>query len=96
MRFKTGAPSWALFGTLAIFASDNDPCAHSTNICVSAQIKVFSDFKKICDTVKKANNGRKKMADSFGGSLNMVLWILIIVGGGVLQLSLFIRHEGFC
>jgi len=22
--------------------------------------KFFSDFKKICDTVKKANNGRKK------------------------------------
>jgi hypothetical protein len=59
MRFKTGALSWALFGTLATSASGNDPCAQSANICGSAQIKVFQ-ILKICDTVKKANNGRKK------------------------------------
>jgi len=59
MRLKTGARSRALFGTLANFASGNDPCVQSANACGSAQSKVFQ-ILKICDTVEKANNGRKK------------------------------------
>ncbi|MDG2189790.1 MAG: hypothetical protein P8L25_04150 [Paracoccaceae bacterium] len=35
------------------------------------------------------------MADSFGGSLNMVLWILIIVGGGYYSYRCLFATKGF-
>jgi hypothetical protein len=59
MRLKTDDLSRALFGTLANFASGNDPCVQSANACGSGQIKFFQILKN-CDTMKKANNGRKK------------------------------------
>jgi hypothetical protein len=47
MRLKTGDLSRALFGTLANFASRNDPRVQSANAYGSDQIKFFSDFKKL-------------------------------------------------
>jgi hypothetical protein len=60
MRLKTGARSRALFGTLANFASGNDPVRAKRKRLWQRPNQSFFQILKICDTVKKANNGRKK------------------------------------